>query len=237
MLPHYRGVPLLVLTTEASTEKKLEGKAAGATGWVVKPFSPDRLLATIARIVASDKSLPTRERLNEMGQGCQNIDAAQSVAAAVAQMELAVREVRPAVEQLGQLIDALATGLAQLRTARLRDSAPQGVAVFPDSADRLIQELEKSVHGSITQLQFYDRLVQHMSHLQDFLSGVAGNLANDLDWDPNALELLRSKLRVRLISEAQRELLDAVLPPPEGARAISQQAREEHAAQGTVELF
>jgi two-component system, chemotaxis family, chemotaxis protein CheY len=41
-----------VLTTEASAEKKLEGKAAGATGWVVKPFSPDRLLATIARIVA-----------------------------------------------------------------------------------------------------------------------------------------------------------------------------------------
>src|SRR5512142_1713458 len=52
MLPHYRGVPLLVLTTEASAEKKLEGKAAGATGWVVKPFSPDRLLATIARIVS-----------------------------------------------------------------------------------------------------------------------------------------------------------------------------------------
>jgi two-component system, chemotaxis family, chemotaxis protein CheY len=52
LLPHYRGVPLLVLTTEASAQKKLEGKAAGATGWVVKPFSPDRLLATIARIVA-----------------------------------------------------------------------------------------------------------------------------------------------------------------------------------------
>ena len=51
MLPHYRGVPLLVLTTEASAEKKLEGKAAGATGWVVKPFSPERLLATIARII------------------------------------------------------------------------------------------------------------------------------------------------------------------------------------------
>ncbi len=51
-LPHYRGVPLLVLTTEASTERKLEGKAAGATGWVVKPFSPERLLATIAKIVA-----------------------------------------------------------------------------------------------------------------------------------------------------------------------------------------
>jgi two-component system, chemotaxis family, chemotaxis protein CheY len=53
MLPHYRNVPLLVLTTEASTERKQEGRAAGATGWVVKPFSPDRLLATIAKIVGS----------------------------------------------------------------------------------------------------------------------------------------------------------------------------------------
>ena len=45
-------VSALADTTEASAEKKMEGKAACATGWVVKPFSPDRLLATIARIVA-----------------------------------------------------------------------------------------------------------------------------------------------------------------------------------------
>jgi two-component system chemotaxis response regulator CheY len=51
-LPQYRGVPLLVLTTEASTQKKMEGKAAGATGWVVKPFSPERLLATVAKVIA-----------------------------------------------------------------------------------------------------------------------------------------------------------------------------------------
>jgi two-component system, chemotaxis family, chemotaxis protein CheY len=51
LLPHYRGVPLLVLTTEATTQKKQEGKAAGATGWIVKPFDPERLLATIARVV------------------------------------------------------------------------------------------------------------------------------------------------------------------------------------------
>ena len=50
-LAHYQGVPLLVLTTEASTEKKQEGKAAGATGWIVKPFNPERLLATVARVV------------------------------------------------------------------------------------------------------------------------------------------------------------------------------------------
>jgi len=51
-LPNYRGVPLLVLTTEATTERKLEGKAAGATGWLVKPFNPDRLLATVAKVLS-----------------------------------------------------------------------------------------------------------------------------------------------------------------------------------------
>lgn len=165
-----------------------------------------------------------------MGQSCQHIDAAQSVAASVAQIELAVREVRPAVEKLGLLIDAMATGLGQLRRA-----GPQGPAA--EGAGPLIQELEKNVYGSITQLQFYDRLVQHLSHIQDFLSGVAGNLANDLEGDPNNLESLRARLRARLISEAQRELLDAVLPPPEGVRSSSQVVREESTAQGTVELF
>jgi two-component system, chemotaxis family, chemotaxis protein CheY len=51
LLTHYRGVPLLVLTTEASAQKKQEGKAAGATGWIVKPFNPERLLATVARVI------------------------------------------------------------------------------------------------------------------------------------------------------------------------------------------
>ncbi len=51
-MPSYRGVPLLVLTTEATTERKLEGKAAGATGWLVKPFNPDRLLANVAKVLS-----------------------------------------------------------------------------------------------------------------------------------------------------------------------------------------
>ena len=50
-LAHYRGVPLLLLTTESSQEKRQEGKAAGATGWMVKPFSPERLLAIVAKVV------------------------------------------------------------------------------------------------------------------------------------------------------------------------------------------
>ena len=50
-LPTYRLTPVLVLTTEASVERKLEGKNAGATGWLVKPFNPDRLLATVAKVI------------------------------------------------------------------------------------------------------------------------------------------------------------------------------------------
>lgn len=50
-LETYKYVPLLVLTTEATTERKQAGKAAGATGWVVKPFNPERLLATINKVL------------------------------------------------------------------------------------------------------------------------------------------------------------------------------------------
>ncbi len=50
-LPEYKGVPLLILTTEASTERKLAGKQAGATGWIVKPFDPESLLATVAKVL------------------------------------------------------------------------------------------------------------------------------------------------------------------------------------------
>lgn len=50
-LPSYRLTPLLLLTTESSQEKKMEGKRAGATGWIVKPFNPDQLLATMARVL------------------------------------------------------------------------------------------------------------------------------------------------------------------------------------------
>ena len=50
-LPDYKYVPLLVLTTESGIEKKMEGKAAGATGWIVKPFDPLRLVDTIQKVL------------------------------------------------------------------------------------------------------------------------------------------------------------------------------------------
>lgn len=50
-LPAYKFIPILMLTTESSTDKKGEGRAAGATGWIVKPFNPEQLLATIGKVL------------------------------------------------------------------------------------------------------------------------------------------------------------------------------------------
>jgi len=47
----YKYTPILMLTTESSSDKKTEGKSAGATGWIVKPFNPDQLLNTIKKVL------------------------------------------------------------------------------------------------------------------------------------------------------------------------------------------
>ena len=46
-LPKYKFTPILFLTTESEMSKKMEGKNAGASGWIVKPFNPDTLIKTI----------------------------------------------------------------------------------------------------------------------------------------------------------------------------------------------
>ncbi len=50
-LSDYKFTPLLMLTTESGDDKKAQGKTAGATGWIVKPFNPDQLLATIKKVL------------------------------------------------------------------------------------------------------------------------------------------------------------------------------------------
>jgi two-component system chemotaxis response regulator CheY len=47
----YRTTPIVILTTESQENRKQEGKAAGATGWVVKPVEPEKLLALMRRLV------------------------------------------------------------------------------------------------------------------------------------------------------------------------------------------
>ena len=50
-LDGYKFTPILVLTTETDAAKKQKGRDAGATGWIEKPFDPDKLLATINRVL------------------------------------------------------------------------------------------------------------------------------------------------------------------------------------------
>lgn len=50
LLDTYRKVPIMVITTEASDEMKAKGRAAGATGWMVKPFDPEKLLKVLTKI-------------------------------------------------------------------------------------------------------------------------------------------------------------------------------------------
>jgi two-component system chemotaxis response regulator CheY len=46
----YRDMPILVLSTESSDEKKARARDAGATGWIVKPFDPEKLAAAVRRV-------------------------------------------------------------------------------------------------------------------------------------------------------------------------------------------
>ncbi len=48
---NYKFIPIIMLTTESQASKKQEGKMAGATGWVVKPFKPEQLLAVVGKVL------------------------------------------------------------------------------------------------------------------------------------------------------------------------------------------
>lgn len=50
--PAHRYVPILMLTTESDTEKKERGRAVGATGWIVKPFNPEKLVQVVNKVCA-----------------------------------------------------------------------------------------------------------------------------------------------------------------------------------------
>jgi two-component system chemotaxis response regulator CheY len=50
-MAQYKFIPIVLVTTESQLEKKQEGKRAGATGWIVKPFEPEQLLAVIAKVL------------------------------------------------------------------------------------------------------------------------------------------------------------------------------------------
>jgi two-component system chemotaxis response regulator CheY len=52
-LSSYQKIPILMLTTESSDEMKAKGRAAGANGWLVKPFDPKRLIEVVQKVIGN----------------------------------------------------------------------------------------------------------------------------------------------------------------------------------------
>ena len=55
--PAYKFTPILMLTTEGDDSKKQEGKSAGATGWIVKPFNPEKLVEVVKKVCPPDAAV------------------------------------------------------------------------------------------------------------------------------------------------------------------------------------
>ena len=168
-------------------------------------------------------------------------DAAFALFAAIAQIGLALRESQDPVAELGKLFARLAETLAALRggpvaqvlNGQADDSASTAVL------RELTQQLQTDVFRGIQQLQFYDRLVQHLSHLQDYMIAIANEL-DSVKPVPQAQEVweaLHEKLRRRLISDEQRGLLDLFLMPDTATRVTAQSARPDYSAPGSLEMF
>ena len=157
-----------------------------------------------------------------------------SLTAVAAQLELALRESVGPVDELGRALGRMSDELAHIR-----------IAVAATAEEKLhanCREVIRELSTCMESLQFYDRMVQHLSHLRDYLAGLSANPAGQAaaGGEPADWERLREALRRRLISEAQRELLDLILPPPHAPHASRAEPRSAHAlhvGEGSIELF
>ncbi len=60
--PQYAATPILMLTTESSDAMKMQGRAAGATGWLVKPFDPQKLIEVVRKVIGSGRGQRVSEQ-------------------------------------------------------------------------------------------------------------------------------------------------------------------------------
>ncbi len=109
-------------------------------------------------------------------QGQHNSEAAHALFAATAQVGLALRESQDPVAELGRLCANLAQALSALRAVpQPRDANDSTCAAF----DRgLLDRLQADVYEAIQQLQFHDRMVQHLTRIQEYLLSVAIELGS-----------------------------------------------------------
>lgn len=164
-------------------------------------------------------------------------DAAHAVFAATAQIGLALRESQDPVAELGSLLANLAESLSALRSVPFGSTHDDAVSAA--AARGLLEQLQSDVYKGIQQLQFYDRMVQHLSHLQQYLICVANELGalNNSQKGPAVWDEIHARLRQRLISDPQRGLLDLFLAPDTPTRVSAQALPPDYSAAGSSELF
>ena len=161
-------------------------------------------------------------------RGHHNVDAAHALFAATAQMGLSLRESQGPVADLGALLTRLSEMLATVRAAG-----------HSQISTEVIGQLQGEVFNGIQQLQFYDRLVQHLTHIERYLISVAnelGSVRNEAD-SPAPWDELHARLRKRLISDEQRGLLDLFLSPEMTTKVSAQAPRVDYSPPGSFEMF
>ncbi len=150
---------------------------------------------------------------------------AQVLLAAVAQIDMALREAQGPVDSLGQTLERIAGELKQLRNG----------AVGSSTLDTLGADLGVAIQS----LQFYDRMFQHLSHVHDFLADAADEAdpAGTAPHPAHRWEALRERLFRRLLTEGQRDLLHVLLPPAHWQGGIMSTNTTQRTVAGDVELF
>jgi hypothetical protein len=177
-----------------------------------------------------------------------NGNAARAIAAATAQIDLALREAHDPVNSLGLTLERIAAHMQELRGKFLTHTRNCGDAQGMLEMDLAVEALAGEMAIAIQNMQFFDRMFQHLTHVHDYLTGGADNLARvamaapeavDVEEAAKRFESLRERLFSRLLSDAQRQVLDIVLPPQfwQAANQRSASARSPHAGPGDIELF
>ena len=166
-----------------------------------------------------------------------NLDAAHALLATIAQIGVALRESQDPVTELACLFSHQTQTLTALRSVPLTQSGADTVAAATMLG--LFEQLQTDVFKGVQQLQFYDRMVQHLSHLQAYLIAVANELGSIKSGEEarEAWDDLNSTLRRRLISDEQRGLFDLYLSPDVSTKVAASTADPERSAPGSLEMF
>jgi hypothetical protein len=139
----------------------------------------------------------------------------------------------------GAVAQAAAAPIPPATSATPGPGGPNPDAVSVAILRGLLEQLQTDVFKGIQQLQFYDRLVQHLSHIQDYLIAVANEL-DAFKSQPQAEEFweaLHERLRKRLISDEQRGLLELYLMRRTPTRVSAQTPRVDYSPPGDLEIF